>query len=400
MTTRIFSLGAMIAILVLLVGCPSAGVRWARVIGGAGTDTAEAVIATADGGYATVGHTDTGTGANTLEVYLVLCDADGTMIDWNVIGSVGEDRGYDLQQMPDDGYLLAASYESTTTTANHKFWLLRTDAAASVILARTKGTTTADEIPRAVDQTADGGYVQAGMRIGATDSSLYVVKWDAAGTMDWDAAIGGAAGESAFAVEQTNDLGYMAAGWTASSGAGGRDMYLVKLTTAGGLDWSTTYGGSGDEGAEAARQTADGGYILAGESTSFSTDGNWDAYLVKTDAAGGVQWTRVIGGPYFDGAKDIAQTSDGGYIVVVETFLDVAGTNRDIQLIRLRADGSTLWTRTYGGTAQDRPTSVAVAHDGGFVIGGYSNSWSVSGDMDIYLIKTSPQGFAPATPTP
>ena len=400
MTTRIFLLGAVIVVLAVLVGCPPAGVRWARVIGGGGTDTAEAVIATADGGYAAVGHTDTGTGSNTFEVYLVLYDGDGTMVDWNVIGSVGEDSGYDLQQMPDGGYLLAASYESTTSTVNHNFWLLRTDAAATVVLARTEGTTTADEVPRAVDQTADGGYVQAGVQIGATDSSLYVVKWDAGGTVDWDAAIGGAAGESAFAVQQTDDLGYMVAGWTASLGVGGRDMYLVKLTAAGGPDWSTTYGGSGDEGAEAARQTADGGYILAGESTSFSTDGNWDAYLVKTDAAGGVQWSRVIGGPYFDGAKDIAQTPDGGYIVVVETFVDEAGANRDIQLIRLRADGSTRWTRTYGGPGQDRPTSVAVAHDGGFVIGGYSNSWSGSGDMDIYLIKTGPWGFAPATPTP
>ncbi|MCP4641202.1 MAG: hypothetical protein GY851_12245 [bacterium] len=397
MTTRIFLLGVVIAVLAGLVGCPPAGVRWARIIGGAGTDTAEAVIATADGGYALVGDTDTGTGSNGLDVYLVLCDKNGTMVDWNVIGGGNEHRGYDLQQMPDNGYLLAASYQTTSAPVNHKFWLLRTDAAASVTLARTEGTTTADEIPKAVDQTADGGYVQAGVRLGATTTNLYVVKWDAAGTFDWDADIAGASG---FAVQQTADLGYMAAGWTTTFGPGDRDMYLVKLTAAGVLDWSMPYGSTGDEGAEAAQQTADGGYILAGESTSFSTDGNWDAYIVKTNAAGGVQWTRVIGGPYFDGAKDIAQTPDGGYIVVVETFVDVAGVNRDIQLIRLRADGSTRWTRTYGGSGQDRPTSVAVAHDGGFVIGGYTNSWSTIGDMDIYLIKTNPGGYAPATPSP
>ena len=108
--------------------------------------------------------------------------------------------------------------------------------------------------------------------------------------------------------------------------------------------WTRTYGGGGDDYGQSVRQTDDGGFIIAGRTTSFGA-GGWDVYLIKTDADGDTLWTRTYGNYYQERGRSVRQTLDGGYIIAGRTNSLGAG-NRDAYLIKTDSDGNELWAKT------------------------------------------------------
>jgi len=151
--------------------------------------------------------------------------------------------------------------------------------------------------------------------------------------------------------------------------------------------WTRTYGGSSDDGAYSVQQTTDGGYIMAGQTLSFGA-GNYDFYLVKTNSLGDTLWTRTYGGNVHDCAYSVRQTADGGYIVAGYIYSFGAGSD-DFYLVKTNSQGDTLWTRTYGGSNSDLAYSVQQTADGGYIVAGYTESFG-AGDHDFYLVKTGP----------
>jgi hypothetical protein len=146
--------------------------------------------------------------------------------------------------------------------------------------------------------------------------------------------------EEGRSIRQTGDGGFIVGASTASFGAGQGDLWMLKLDAGARTEWQKTYGGAGDEGRiRSSEQTPDGGYIVAvGETTSFG-GGLQDAWLLKLDARGGVQWQKTFGGRDYDEAEVLRQTSDGGFIVVGNTESFGAGGD-DFWIMKLRADGS------------------------------------------------------------
>jgi hypothetical protein len=149
---------------------------------------------------------------------------------------------------------------------------------------------------------------------------------------------GGTNNEWAYSVQQTSDGGYIVAGYTRSFGAGGADFFVVKTDSNGNIIWAKTYGGTGDDTAWSVQQTSDGGYIVAGHTRSFGV-GNLDVFLIKTDANGDVQWAKTYGGAGDDRAFSVQQTSDGGYIVAGRTSSFGAGGD-DAFLVKTDANGN------------------------------------------------------------
>jgi hypothetical protein len=140
-------------------------------------------------------------------------------------------------------------------------------------------------------------------------------------------------------------------GHTSSFGAGAYDVYLVKTDSRGDTLWTRTYGGAEVDEGYSAEQTADGGYIIAGKTYSFGA-GGVDVWLLKTNAAGDTIWTRTYGGPDDEVGSSVQQTTDGGYIVGGITNSFGAG-GYDFYLIKTGGSGDTVWTRTYGGSRAD-----------------------------------------------
>ena len=156
--------------------------------------------------------------------------------------------------------------------------------------------------------------------------------------------------------------------------------------------WTRTYGGSREDRGYSVQQTSDGGYIIAGGTESFGA-GERDVYLVKTDSSGDTLWTRTYGGSYQDQGFSLQQTSDGGYIIAGVTRSFGAG-GYDVYFVKTDSSADTLWTRTYGGSDDDRGRSVQQTSDGGYVIAGYTGSFG-AGYSDVYLVKVSGEPLQP-----
>jgi hypothetical protein len=206
--------------------------------------------------------------------------------------------------------------------------------------------------------------------------------------IDWTRTYGGSGNDVAYSVQQTNDSGYIFTGSTESFGADSVDVYLVKTNNIGNMQWFRIFGGSDYDEALSVKQTNDSGYILTGVTCSFGV-GPCDMYLVKTDNQGDTVWTRTYGRSYTDGARSVCQTTDGGYILAGSStpFL---GALIEIYLVKTDSNGDTLWTRTYGGSDHQGAYSVQQTRDGGYIIAGCNPIHG--GVHDIYLLKVDSLG--------
>jgi hypothetical protein len=218
---------------------------------------------------------------------------------------------------------------------------------------------------------------------------MYVVKLDSGGNVQWTKTIGGSSDDEAYSIIQSSDGGYVVAGWTWSFGAGNYDIYVVKLDSSGNVQWTKTIGGSSDDRAYSIIQSSDGGYVVAGWTLSFGA-GNYDMYVVKLDSGGNVQWTKTIGGSSDDRAYSIIQSSDGGYVVAGWTLSFGAG-NYDIYVVKLDSGGNVQWTKTIGGSSDDRAYSIIQSSDGGYVVAGRTRSFG-AGSYDFYVVKMDANG--------
>jgi hypothetical protein len=239
--------------------------------------------------------------------------------------------------------------------------------------------------------TSDGGYIIAGTTTSSGEGvQVYMIKTDGRGDTLWTKTYGGAGQDLGLSVRQTRDGGYIVAGWTSSFGSAAQ-VYLIKTDSNGDSLWAKTYGGGHLEYGASVQQTSDGGYIIAGGTKSYGA-GEYDVYLIKTDSTGGVQWTRTYGGIRNDVGDWVEQTSDGGYIVT--GYTRSFGIPRyNVYLIKTDSEGDTLWTRVYYPWYSDWNQGFCCQQtgDGGYIVSGFSVDYT-TGNCYYYLIKTDPEG--------
>jgi hypothetical protein len=198
----------------------------------------------------------------------------------------------------------------------------------------------------------------------------------------WARSYGGAGVEQAYSVHQTSDGGFIVAGSTSSSGAGGNDAWLIRLNQLGQIIWQKAYGTLGNDYAVGAQQTTDGGFVVSG----FAGPGFLgNAWIFKTDATGNVQWQNTYGG-FGCCILPTQQTPDNGFIVTGFTNSGMG----DVQVIRLASTGAVMWAKTYGkATAFNAAFSIQTTPDGGFVVAGITNGYAVNGAIvgDVWVFK-------------
>jgi len=304
-------------------------------------------------------------------------------------GGWSYDSATSVQQTSDGGYIVAGSTTSFGA-GKRDIFLIKTDAEGNIIWAKTYGGTE-DEFASSVQQTSDGGYIVAGFTnsFGTGESDILLIKTDANGNIIWAKTYGGMSDDEAYSIQQTSDGGFIAAGSTWSFDAVVYDAFLIKTDANGNIQWAKTYEVIALDNALSVQQTSDGGYIVAGYTITISGVGA-DIFLIKTDEKGNIQWAKTYGGTSYDYATSVQQTSDGGYIMAGGTYSFGVG-GRDLFLIKTDANGNISWAKTYGGTDDDLASSVQQTSDGGYIVAG--TTWSFgAGGYDIFLIKTDAKG--------
>jgi uncharacterized delta-60 repeat protein len=372
------------------------GLQWAKLYGATThvdccSDAARSVQQTSDGGYVVAGETP-GPGAWVLKL-----DAGGA-IDWQkAYGGPFEEKVYCIQQTSDGGYIVTGHVETGGgATYIADAWVLKLDASGAIDWEKTYGGTNSD-YAYGIQQTTDGGYVVAGkthsFSVGGSDA--WVLKLNPDGTVDWEKTYGGTNSDLAHAIQQTTDGGYVVTGETHSFGAGYSDAWVLKLNPDGTVDWQKTYGETGYDYANAIQQTTEGGYIMTGRTHNFGA-GDSDAWALKLNPNGTVEWQKAYGGTGYDYANSIQQTTDSGYIVAGGTDSCGAGCE-EAWVLKLNSDGSVDWQKTYGGASSQYAYSVQQTTDGGYIVAAH-NSRRVSPQYryNAWILKLNEYGEIPS----
>jgi len=277
-------------------------------------------------------------GAGGTDAWLIRTDSLGDTLWTETLGGAGEDYAHSVWETRDGGYVLGG-YTSSYGAGDDDLWLLKTDASGNTLWAIALGGEMEDRA-YSVQQTADGGYAVAGWTksFGAGTRDAWLIKTDSLGDTAWAEALGGEMDDRAYSVRQTTDGGFILVGRTNSPGGGARDAWLVKTDCTGDTVWTRTFGGEAYDDGHSVQQTGDGGYVLAGQTFSYGAGGG-DAWLIKTDSLGDSVWARTFGGAGYEDARSVRQTADGGYIVAGYTESFGAG-EADVWLIKTDSLGN------------------------------------------------------------
>jgi uncharacterized delta-60 repeat protein len=306
-----------------------------------------------DGGYIIVGRKFTTATQN--DVWLVKLNADLSVAFNKTIDSGNDDIGYSVNLCDDNGFIIAGT---TYGSNGYDMWIIKTDASGDDDgdfgtggRQSINGTANGNDVAYSIHQTEDGGYIVAGeSRVTGNNADMIIAKLTSAGELSTsfgvdnnnDGAVdgyitfGGSLDETAKYVEETSDGGFILVGNSNSYGSGQSDIYIVKTDASGGKVWDTFIGGTRNDSANCVKQTADGGYIVVGN--SYST--NSDVLVIKLlpNSQGDVEWQYTFGNDYDDVGNYISQTSDGGYILTGSTY--TTDKMNQVLLIKLNADGS------------------------------------------------------------
>ncbi len=236
-----------------------------------------------------------------------------------------------------------------------------------------------------VQQTNDGGFIISGYTnsFGAGGYDVYLIRINSNGDTLWTRTYGGIEKDEGWSVQETSDGGFIIAGYTGPHLD--EDVYLIRTEPNGDTLWTKTYGGPDPEIGRSVQQTRDEGFIVAGWRGSPGI-GYEDIYLIRTNSEGNTLWEKIYSLDDYDLCFSIHRTNDDGFIL--------AGSNESgVWLLRTKSNGDTLWTKTYGGDQPDWGESVQQTSDGGFVITGWTYSFGVTDYYsDIYLLKTDQNG--------
>ena len=280
----------------------------------------------------------------------------------------GEDYCFSIAETSDQG-LICAGWSSVEDTLDRAV-LIKTGVNGQPIWSRTYGR---HHQITGVVQNPDGSYIVGGQVTTGSSGDFWMMKVSSSGDSLWSRTFGGGNWDTPYGIVRTADGGYALFGNTNSFGAGEQDMWLIKTDANGGGLWSQTYGSDGYENGYRIAPMSDGGFILCGSTDSLAAWGEQDAWLVRTDAFGDTLWTGAFGGQFGDMVFSAEQTMDGGVIAGGATT-PFDGAEPDFFVVKTDANGNGMWTRTFGGDGEDQCLQVRVLADGGYILSGATQS--------------------------
>ena len=251
------------------------------------------------------------------------------------------------------------------------------------------------DLSMSVIQTFDDGFAFIGNTLDDSFAytNLLVAKTDCSGQLEWENEIIVNPASSVIvagpgSIIQNADSSFIICGSTSDTAGANYNMFLMKLTGIGDVAWVKHYGGTAFEDAHEVKETTDGNYIIVGATTSFGA-GSYDGYLVKVNADGNTLWTRTYGGTSEDRLFSVDLTEDGGYILGGHTFSYGLGGPDDMYMVKVDSNGQYEWHKTFGTTGDDNGWEVMTTLDGGYAFVGFHE---VGSDIQAYFVKTDASG--------
>jgi hypothetical protein len=358
--------------------------EWIKTFGGEHKDRAFEVAQTADGGYILAGTI----GEYAVfeppyqyygDAYIVKTNSAGDTLWTRTLGGESVDEARSVQQTRDGGYIVAGS--TSSFGADYSIYLMRLNALGDTIWTRLLGTGPG----KVVRQTSDGGFIIL------ADSIIY--KTDSLGAYEWSSDLDLFAGHS---ITQARDGGYVVCGTTDFMG---HDILVLKTDSVGGTIWSKTFREDTLFNAGfSVVETEDGGYFVVG-TVGYNPSGpgaDWlgKAYAIRLSASGDSLWTKSIWNPEYYSITGYSgdQTDDGGYVIA--GYVYASGTRLDLFMAKLDEQGDLLWMRSTSWEYYDQARCIRQTHDGGFILVGWMQFRDTQNvlQQDILLIKTDEIG--------
>lgn len=344
---------------------------WGNAFGGTNMEVSAFMTNTLDGGYVLLGHTYSNDGDITgfkglTDVWIVKADANGNKVWQKTIGGSKEEHGLSVISNPDGSFMGVGFTKSNDGDMNENK--------------------------------------------GSADALLF--KLDMNGNLLWLKTFGGTADDFASVIVRNSDGTFVISGSTRSNANGTTDsnFWIFKVDGNGNMIWQKTYGGSGEDQINCITASDDGGYVLAGTTTSNDGDitgfhtgpGSSDVWVVKLDNMGNKVWTTTIGGSNGDAVHGVAKSNDGGYVLAGRTMSndgDMSGNHGSIDgyVLKLNGLGKIVWQKSFGGTNDDWAKTIVPCIDGGYLIGVCSKSidgdfTNTLGSQDVWIVKVDEDG--------
>ncbi|WP_119792549.1 T9SS type B sorting domain-containing protein [Flavobacterium anhuiense] len=418
-------------------------IQWQNTIGGNGYDWCDFIEKTSDGNYISGGYSysnisgeknENTRGQNDFWLFK-LDNLTGNLLWQKTIGGSSNDHLVSAKETKDGGYILggySSSGISGEKTQNSRggddYWIVRLDSNRNIVWDKTFGGTGTDRVT-CIIETEDGGYLIGGESDsnisgdktenskGGTD--IWLIKIDNLGTIVWQKTLGGDNFDLISEISQTNDHKYILAASSSSNISGDKtqnskgiaDYWILKLDLNGSIVWQNTIGGNNGDYAKSVIVTADGNYLIGGDSSSrISGDktenvinNSTDVWLIKINGNGQLIWQKNLGGDSTEIFANMRATADNGLILGVMSYSGISGIktetsrgDRDYWIVKLDANNALEWDKSFGGSSLDQTQSIIQSSDGSYVIAGWSQS-DISGDktedksgsQDFWILKFS-----------
>jgi hypothetical protein len=403
-------------------------IEWQRCYGGSNNDFPRRIIEGRNNDLIVVGHTlstdgDIIGGNDSMNIFWLRLDTLGNIINRRVLGAAGKDNSEDVIAAWDNGYIILGNTSSVNGVTNQHGWQDVWTVKISIqgVPQWEKCFGGSDfEVARSIIKTHDSCYVICGSTYSSDGdvsfnhgtSDLWLFKIDKTGNLLWEKTYGDGPGDYGEKVIQTTDSGFLVCGSTFSDSGqvsgnnGSQDFWILKTDAQGNMQWAECFGGGFLEGVQDVVELNDYYFIFGtnnsddGDVSNNHLDGTTptpDAWLICIDTAGQLQWERSLGGSWVDSGRDIVFYWQSLFLGAYAGSSDGDVTNHpglsssDFWIIQTDTSGNILWNNCYGGTGHDYLESMVIVGNNLYALGQTeSNDIDVSGNhggIDYWLFN-------------
>lgn len=270
--------------------------------------------------------------------------------------------------------------------------LLKTDRHGNEIWTQYFGGSKIDVMKHLI-KSSDGGYFISGSSesYGLGGSDIWVIKASSSGLIEWNKNFGTSSNEYGGSLLETNDGSLLLIGNGDLNNSGDQDIWLIKTNSQGDSLWSKNYGGSGDETSNDIISVGDSSYIILGSTSSFGNGGS-DIFIIKIDENGNEEWNLNYGGTSDEFGRSIIHTSDDGFVILSSIESYGIGNNA-VNITRINSSGEIIWNKTFGGgDGIQGSNALQNTMDDNFILT-YNTYNHIKDGYDTWLVKINDSGF-------